>query len=515
MLVDLPNLEALAVTVVVTMVRTLAEASPTILGGVAVAGYLRTQLEPERVQANFRGEGYQGILRAALIGTALPVCSIGVLPVLRELRRMGLPTNKLITVGIVAPLLNPFSLLYGLSVLSAMEFLMIVVATGVAAIAIGDVSSRFSIRSQVSADARPVGLTGFTRLRNLLVASSRLVTGQTVVDLVVVIGISALTASFLRSGAFQYICEVGNRSGPCIASLLSLPQYVSPSRGVIQFAGIGNANLSIATGLAIYVFGTGISAASILTFSRWYGFRRLLALILALLFVIGGVSYFSFVALPVPIGEVAETTALDGMTRPSSSTLPDITVALEESLSFLDPLVLLSAAGVSVLFVIGLIVRFSKIEFRNDDPEAAEQQNTGRMSKAIPASQLGAIAVLGIGLLFVLSIYILFPAPSDVMEEIETIRLDARIAIQSGEVDVAIDRISAWDSAAASIPISAAIRGAFPTPPQRKVTRDLRAKLRSTRELLVERDLVSARRELPDLMRLQFDTRDTFLGSSL
>lgn len=515
MLFDLPTLEVLAVTLVVTAIRTIAEASPTILGGVAVAAYLRTQLEPKRAQANFPGEGIEGTLRAALIGMTLPVCSIGVLPVLRELRRMGLPTSKLITVGIVAPLLNPFSLLYGLSVLSPPQFLMIVVATGIAAIAIGDVSSRFSIRSQVNADARPAGLTGGTRLRNLLIASSRLVTGQTVVDLLVVIGISTLAASFLRSGAFYYFCEVGNSSGPAIASLLSLPQYVSPSRGVIQFAGIGNANLSIATGLAIYVFGTAISAASLLAISRWYGFQRLLALGLALFFAICAVSYFSFIALPMPIGEVAETSALNGMARPSSSTFSQIAKPLKESLSFFDPLTLLSAAAVSVLFVIGLIVRFSKIEFRNDDPEAAAQQNAGRMSKTIPASQLGAITILGIGGLLLLSVYIFFPAPSTAMKEIETIQLDASIAIRRGDVAAAVDRIAAWDSLAANVPIAAAVRGSFPTYAQRKVTRDLRAELHSTRELLVEGDLNSARKKIADLMRLQSATKDTFAGSSL
>lgn len=514
MLVDLPTLETLAVTLVVTTVRTLAEASPTILGGVAVAAYFRTQVEPERLPSIFPGEGLQGLLRAALISLALPVCSIGVLPVLRELRRMALPTSKLLTVGIVAPLLNPFSVLYGLSVLSPLEFLMIVVATGVAAITVGDVGSRFAIRNQIDAKPRPAGLTGGTRLRNLLIAASRLVTGQTVIDLIVVIGVSTLAASLLKSGALYYWCDVGNRSGPAVASLFAMAQYVSPSRGIIQFAGIGNANLSLATGLAIYVFGAAVSSATLVAYFRWYGLRRSAALILALFFVTSALSYFAFIALPLPIAEVAETTALDGMTRPSTTAFPQITFALKESLSFLDPLALLSDVAVLALIVVGMIVRFSKIDFLNDDPETA-LQSTGRMSKAIPASQLGAISVAGIGILFLLSIYIFFPAPSDVMKELETIRLDASVAIRNGEVDVAVDRISAWDSAAASIPIAAAIRGSFPTPSQRKMTRDLRTELHNIRQLLVEGDLTSAKLKLPDLARLQSETKDVFVGSSL
>ena len=300
-----------------------------------------------------------------------------------------------------------------------------------------------------------------------------------------------------------------------MASLLSLPQYVSPSRGIIQFAGIGNANLSTATGLAIYVFGTGIGAATILVFARWYGLRRLSALMLALFMVVGTVSYCSSCILPAPVGDVAETIALDGLARPASSSFQEIVSAVEESFALLDPLMLLSAAAVLVLFVAGLIVRSRQVDFRNDDPEAASRQNAGRMSKAVPASQLGAVAICGLGILFCLSTYILFPSPGEFLKEMEMMELDARVAIRGGEIDVAVDRIEAWDSAASKLPIGAAIRGSFPTPTQRKVTRDLRAGLHSTLQSLKEGDLTSASRKIPALMDLLSETKDTFAESSL
>ena len=412
-LLSFPTVEVLVVTFVVTAIRTIVEASPTILGGVGFAAYLRTQVEPERLKTLFPGEGIEGVLRTALVGMTLPVCAIGILPVLRELRLLGLSTSKLITLGLVAPLLNPLTVLYGLSVLSATQCVVIAVFVAVAVITAGDVSMRFAVRSAVDAAARPVGLTGGTRLRNLLIASSRLVTGRTLVDLLLTIAVSTLVTAVLRDGAFYHVCDVSNRGGPLVASLLSLPQYVSPSRGVIQFAGIGNANLSIATGVAIYVFGTGIGAASLFTFAGWFGLRRLSALTLAVLLAVGAVSCSAMFLLPVPVGEVAETVALDGLTRPSSSTFPQIVTAVEESLAFVDPLVLLTAGVVLVLFFAGLIVRSKKIDFRDDDPEAALLQNAAGMSKALPASQLGAVAVVGFGILFCLSTYVFFPGPGE------------------------------------------------------------------------------------------------------
>lgn len=514
MFIEVPTLEALTVTFIVTAVRTLLESSPTLLGGVVVAAYLRTQVEPERLSAIFPHEGSQGVLRAALVGMILPVCSVGVLPVLRELRRMGLSTGKLITVGIVAPLLNPLSLIYGLSVLSASQFLLIVVATGIAAMTLADVGSRFAISQQIDTQARPAGLTGGTRLRNLLIASSRLATGQTLLDLMLVVFASALIASFLRSGAFYLVCEPSNGLGPIIALLFSVLPYVSPARGIIQFAGLGNANLSIATGLAIYLFGTGLSAASILSLSRWLGVRRLFALTLALSFAVCGFTSLLSFTLPAPLGNTAETSALDGMTRPSVPSFQRAGAVLGESLSFVDPLMILGSVAIAILLVMGLVVRLMKIVLRDDDPEVATQQNSGRLSKAIPASQLGAISMVGIGVLFTLSMYVFYPGPQEFIDEMELIQLDCEIAIRGGKVDVAIDRLTDWDSWAARVPIGAAIRGAFPTPVQRMTTRDLRKELRRTREFLVEGDLRSARDQIESLESLLSQTTDAFNGSS-
>ncbi len=67
----------------------LAEASPYILFGLAVAGLLHVLL-PERLVLRWMGQpGLSGVARAAAIGVPLPVCSCGVVPIAVELRRKG------------------------------------------------------------------------------------------------------------------------------------------------------------------------------------------------------------------------------------------------------------------------------------------------------------------------------------------------------------------------------------------------------------------------------------------
>ncbi|MDA8016922.1 MAG: permease, partial [Thermoanaerobaculia bacterium] len=65
------------------------QAAPFILFGLLVAGLIHVLL-PESLVLRWMGRpGISGVVRAALIGVPLPVCSCGVVPITVELRRKG------------------------------------------------------------------------------------------------------------------------------------------------------------------------------------------------------------------------------------------------------------------------------------------------------------------------------------------------------------------------------------------------------------------------------------------
>ena len=93
----------------------LIQASPFILAGFMVAAVLRRFFGYENTRRLF-GEGTRtSLLRAWAIGMLLPVCSLGVIPVIRELRRAGLRGGTILAFAMSGPLFNPLSLLYGLT----------------------------------------------------------------------------------------------------------------------------------------------------------------------------------------------------------------------------------------------------------------------------------------------------------------------------------------------------------------------------------------------------------------
>lgn len=65
-----------------------AEASPWLLLGLIIAGLMKSWVPPKILNKHL-GKGNSAIVKAALIGAPLPLCSCGVIPVATELRRSG------------------------------------------------------------------------------------------------------------------------------------------------------------------------------------------------------------------------------------------------------------------------------------------------------------------------------------------------------------------------------------------------------------------------------------------
>jgi len=65
-----------------------AEASPWLLLGLLIAGLMNSWV-PTQILSQHLGEGKLAIIKAAIIGAPLPLCSCGVIPVATELRRSG------------------------------------------------------------------------------------------------------------------------------------------------------------------------------------------------------------------------------------------------------------------------------------------------------------------------------------------------------------------------------------------------------------------------------------------
>ena len=67
----------------------LGEMSPYLLFGFLMAGILSVCISPEFIERHLGGRGFGPVLKAALLGVPLPLCSCGVIPVAASFRRHG------------------------------------------------------------------------------------------------------------------------------------------------------------------------------------------------------------------------------------------------------------------------------------------------------------------------------------------------------------------------------------------------------------------------------------------
>src|SRR5919108_4021782 len=113
------------------------ESSMTLLCGFLAAGVMRRMLGAEGTRRLFGGPGWKGLFRAWGIGTILPVCSLGVIPIAREMRRAGVPSATILAFVMAAPHINPLSLLYGLTLSEPRLILCFALGSLVIALAAG------------------------------------------------------------------------------------------------------------------------------------------------------------------------------------------------------------------------------------------------------------------------------------------------------------------------------------------------------------------------------------------
>src|SRR5437660_3674556 len=114
--------------------QAVIEASPTLLCGLLVAGVFRHMLGTEKTRRLFGSNSWTSLPRAWGLGMLLPVCSLGVIPILHEMRRARISSGTILAFAVAAPLFNPVSFLYGLTlaqpfVIFCFTFISLIVVT--------------------------------------------------------------------------------------------------------------------------------------------------------------------------------------------------------------------------------------------------------------------------------------------------------------------------------------------------------------------------------------------------
>ncbi len=252
---------------------TLAEMSPYLLLGFAVAGALSVWISPRVVQQHLGGRGGWPVTKATLLGIPLPLCSCGVIPVAATLRQSGASRGATTSFLLSTPQTGVDSILatYGLlGPVFAVARPLVALITGLVGGAVVEAVDREAtvVTPTPPPDESPKGPAWTRALRYGFVTlpgdlAWRLLIGLAIAAAIVAVAEPGALAPWLGSGIWAML----------VMLVIGLPMYTCSAGAIPLAAGLMHLGLSPGAALVYLIAGPVTNAATIVVNWRVIGPR--------------------------------------------------------------------------------------------------------------------------------------------------------------------------------------------------------------------------------------------------
>lgn len=433
----------------VRFATSLAQAAPFILIGFVVAAVFRRFYGPQRTFEMFGSNRRSGLLRAWVIGMLLPVCSLGAIPIARELRRSGLSGGTILAFAISAPLFNPLSLLYGLTLSDPVAIISFAGCSLLIVTLLGVLWDKLFPDSSLPVPEEEPVAYGLRRIAAVGVASARDITGpSTLLILCGLVGVGSLGV-LLPAGALQASFNHDNTAAPLLMAGVAVPVYATPMLAMGQMGTMFQHANSIGAAFVLLTLGAGMNIGLVVWLLSSYGFRKTIVWLLLLAAVAVGLGYAVDGPLTPPGIEPDEHThAFDIYCQPfHSGAVPPNGYQAAATTKLNHVVQIFEWHALKILFgclVVGLIVRLSAGADRYKQwVESGENENL-KADFIIPSHVLGGIVVASLIAFSVIGCFIYYPAPEEVLEEMADAKTEALYAARHSNMEEASRKIAIY-----------------------------------------------------------------------
>lgn len=493
------------------------EASTTLLVGLLVAGVMRRMLGAEGVRKLFGGPGWKGLFRAWAVGMLLPVCSLGVIPIAREMRRAGVPSGTILAFVLAAPHINPLSLLYGLTLSEPVVIVCFAAGSLVIALAAGAVWDRFFARpsDDLPPGDEPTPAPGPKRLAAVVVTAAREAVNPTMGYVLLGLLVTGIISGLIPHGALGTSMRHDDPAAPALMTAVALPLYCGPLQGMMRLGLMFEHGNSVGAAFTLFELGIGVNFGLIVWLGVLFGWRRVgvwFALVAGTTLALG---YAAEYPLYFAKEEVSHTHAFDDWTNPfaGSGGNPEFVAAkLKEKAGVLETV----ALGGLVLLVLlgGALAAFDRAgrvdRWLAAAPPPALDRPSAVWNRSIPGPVLGVIALLGLVAFSVAALYVYYPAPERAFEEIVQVRTEAISAVRTGKRDEAVRQIQHWDLLTRKLQVGDLIRTGRMNRAAGTAAEDLRERLEELRDAMLADDIEGAKAMLPKVEAAYRTCRDAY-----
>ena len=508
------------------------EASLTLIVGVVVAGVLRRMLGPAGTRHLF-GTGIKGLFRGWLAGVLLPVCSLGVIPVAREMRRAGVPGGTVLSFVLAAPLLNPISFLYGLTLADPMTILTFCGFSLLLSTAAGFLWDRvFAGPSDVSesseraalADAEPLPVYGIKRILSVAVTAIRELTGRDLTYYAMGIFGSALLAGIIPNASLQNTMKHDDLISPVLMTLIAVPLFSSPLSGMMKIGLMFDHGNSVGAAFVLFSLGIGTCLGTLLWLALDFRFQRILPWFLSYVAIILGLAYVTQPLLDDPRRErIAHTHAFDDYSNPFSSGMGNLELVLAKWKEKFTPLERPAVYGLAVMFVLGIALRLSRCDGRIEQwlttPAPKREGKVPQFDVIVPGSVLAGVAISGLIVFSMASAFLYYPDREQCFAEMVAIHADAMLAVRTNrpesgndKTQEAIRHLERWDLVARKLEVGTYLRSFKLTEAQKKSANDLREEIEVVRDYLRDGEIEEAKAALKKIEDAYRECKTAYRG---
>ncbi|MFM8252445.1 MAG: permease [Planctomycetota bacterium] len=464
---------------VLRFAQALVQATPTILIGLIVAGVFRRLLGHAGTRRLFGDNTWRSLPQAWAVGMLLPVCSLGVIPVVREMRRAGVSGGAVLAFGLTAPLFNPISVLYGLTLADPIVILTFSFCSLVIVTVVGIGWDKLFPNTAAAEPEPPAVPFGAKRMLSVVVFGSRELAGPASRYIAAGLLGVAMLSILLPAGYLQTAAEHDDPWAPLFMTAVAIPAYATPMTAMVQLASMFQHGNSVGAAFALLVLGAGANVGLVVWMIRMYGLRRSAVWFGLLLVVVVALAYGVDKPLyPHGVEPAGHTHAFDIYCAPfqpgTSNARQMAWRTLSEKIASHEIIALSIAA---VFLAAGLALARWDRDGRVEKWLERAPERQPRLDVVLPGPVLGGLALVGLIVVSVFGCYVYYPPPSEIFEEMRIVNTHVASAATSRDWDTALYWIPIYDDWTRKLQVSMFLRGEELTPYRRAKVNVLRDKL--------------------------------------
>ena len=267
-------MEAIFWGVLLRIIQSGLQAAPFIFTGLCIGAMLHRLIGHQQTKRLFGSNSVSSLIQSWLIGMLLPGCSLGVIPIVKQLRRSVIPIGTIFAFALSSPLFDPLSLLYGLTLSKPITIVIFATCSLIVVTISGSFFDWLYPNTEITIKEPTPTPYGIKRLVAILVVMARESVSESAVWIGCGLAGVGLLALCLPPGCLQTSMSHSNPWSPLVMTAIAIPAYATPMTAMGQLGSMFQHGNSIGAAFILLIFGAGINLGLLCWMIIYYGWKK-------------------------------------------------------------------------------------------------------------------------------------------------------------------------------------------------------------------------------------------------